>query len=129
MCKWGTVEVLDVTIPANLSYTGSERKKKVDIDSCIAPIIRALNDGGVMTVACCCGHEKRPGSVVLADGREFIIAPDYETARIVEAAFPPIHPFGDGSCEDCGCPYGNKDWLDVIVSDKQWSLITGRHGS
>lgn len=92
MCQWGTSEILEVTIPAHLSYTGSERKKMVDIDACIAPIIKALNDGGVVTIACCCGHGKRPGSIVLADGREFIIALDYETARTVEAAFPPIFP-------------------------------------
>ena len=91
MCEWGTTNVLEVTIPAHLSYTGEDRKKMVDIDSCIFPIIKALNDGMVVTIACCCGHGKRPGSIVLADGREFIIAPDYEIARIVEAAFPPIN--------------------------------------
>ena len=129
MCQWGTTEVLEVTIPAHLSYTGEARQKMVDIDSCIAPIIEALNDGGITTIACCCGHGKRPGSIALADGREFIIAPDYDTARKVEAAFPPLSPFPNGSCEDCGRAYGDNNWLDVIIPDEQWSLITGRSGS
>ncbi len=129
MCQWGTTEVLEVTIPAHLSYTGEVRQKKVGIDSCIAPIIKALNDGGITTIACCCGHGKRPGSIILGDGREFIIAPDYETARTVEVAFPPIHPFPEGSCEDCGRAYGTHDWLDINIPNEQWTLITGRYGS
>ena len=79
MCQWGTTEVLEVTIPAHLSYTGESRQKMVDIDSCIVPIIKALNESGITTIASCCGHGKRPGSIILVDGREFIIAPDYDT--------------------------------------------------
>lgn len=90
MCKWGTDVVLEVTIPAALSHTGEQRQKQVGIDACIAPLVKALNDAGITTVASCCGHGKRPGSIALADGRELIIAPDYETARVVDRAFPPI---------------------------------------
>ena len=32
-------------------------------------------------------------------------------------------------CEDCGYPYGSHDWLDVIIPNEQWSLITGRYSS
>lgn len=63
-----------------------------DVDRCIAPLVSALNDAGIKTVACCCGHGVRPGNVALADGRELIIAPDYKTARIAEKAFPPVNP-------------------------------------
>ena len=45
-----------------------------DIDLCIAPIVRALNEGGVATVASCCGHGRMDGTIVLADGRELVIA-------------------------------------------------------
>lgn len=65
MCKWGTSTQLMVTIPAHLSHTGVERQDVKDIDSCIAPIVRALNDAGVITVASCCGHGKRPGNIAL----------------------------------------------------------------
>lgn len=91
MCKWGTETILEVTIPAHLSYTGVERQDVKDIDSCIAPIVRALNDAGVTTVASCCGHGKRPGNIALSDGREIVIVPDYETGRRVDSIFPPIN--------------------------------------
>ena len=43
--------------------------KVVCIDWCIHQIVAALNAGGVETVACCCGHGKKPGRIDLADGR------------------------------------------------------------
>lgn len=61
------------------------------IDRCIAPIVLALNEAGVRTVASCCGHGKRPGSIALADGREIIIAKDFDQARAVDRAFLNIH--------------------------------------
>ncbi|MCK5601619.1 hypothetical protein KAR91_07120 [Candidatus Pacearchaeota archaeon] len=63
----------------------------VSIDSCIAPIVQALNNAGIATVASCCGHNKRPGNIVLKDGRELIIVPDFETGRLIDKAFPPIN--------------------------------------
>ncbi|HKR59956.1 MAG TPA: hypothetical protein VJS64_09475 [Pyrinomonadaceae bacterium] len=91
MCKWGTSTPLEVTIPAHLSHTGVERRAIKDIDLCIAPIVLALNDAGVVTVASCCGHGKQPGNIALADGREIIIVPDYETSRRIDAMFLPIN--------------------------------------
>lgn len=46
-------------------------------DPCIAPIVRALNFGGVPTVASCCGHGRQPGIVGLKDGRDLIIQAAY----------------------------------------------------
>lgn len=57
-------------------------------DPCIEPLIRALNDAGIATTASCCGHGFRPGAVQLADGRELIVCADYETARVMERAWP-----------------------------------------
>lgn len=88
MCEWGTDVVLEVTIPAELSHTGEQRQKLVGVDACIAPIVKALNDAGVTTIASCCGHGHRPGNIALADGRELIIAPDFETGRRIDAIFP-----------------------------------------
>lgn len=45
----------------------------VCVDWCIHRIVAALNAGGVGTVASCCGHGSRDGTIVLADGRELII--------------------------------------------------------
>lgn len=44
-------------------------------DPCIAPLVRALNEGGIGTVASCCGHGEQDGSIVLRDGRELLIRP------------------------------------------------------
>ncbi len=69
MCEWGTNMVVRLKIPADLSYTGKERWKDVGVDSCIAPIIKALQEGGIDMRASCCGHGKAPGRIDLADGR------------------------------------------------------------
>jgi len=90
MCEWGTTVPLTVTVPASHSYTGQDNVRVKPIDSCIAPIVEALNAAGVSTVASCCGHGKRPGVIVLRDGREIVICPDYETGRRVDAIFPGI---------------------------------------
>lgn len=73
MCKWGDTVEMTVTIPATLSHTGADRSAVKPIDRCIAPIVRALNEGGVLTVASCCGHGTSDGSIVLGDGRELFV--------------------------------------------------------
>jgi hypothetical protein len=90
MCQWGTEELVRVWIPADLSHDGKGYYKVVGIDACITSIVKALNDAGIVTRASCCGHGKRPGNIALADGRELIIALDYETGRTIDRAFPPI---------------------------------------
>lgn len=54
----------------------------------IADIVRALNDGGIKTVASCSGHGHRPGCIALADGRELVIARNYAEARRIDKLFP-----------------------------------------
>lgn len=73
MCKWGTETELLVTIPAHLSHTSQVRQAVKGIDSCIAEIVRALNEGGITTISSCCGHGKRDGEIQLADGRVLVI--------------------------------------------------------
>jgi len=36
-----------------------------EVDTCIAPLIQALNDGGFQTIASCCGHGIRPRIITL----------------------------------------------------------------
>lgn len=57
------------------------------IDSCIANIVRGLMISGAEPIASCCGHFNRWGSIILNDGRELLIVPDYDTAR----AFDKVH--------------------------------------
>jgi len=53
-----------------------------NVDLCIAPIVAALNAGGVRTLSSCCGHGGQKigdavlvGSISLADGTELIVYP------------------------------------------------------
>jgi len=48
-------------------------------DPCIAPLVKALNDGGLRTVASCCGHGSKAGRISLADGGGLIVT-DYAGA-------------------------------------------------
>jgi hypothetical protein len=34
-------------------------------DPCLVPLVKALNDGGLRTLASCCGHRVRNGSVMV----------------------------------------------------------------
>lgn len=69
---------VEIEIPADLSHTGKAYRRKVKIDACIAPIVKALNDAGIKTRQSCCGHGKGPGSIELADGRQLVVR---ESAR------------------------------------------------
>lgn len=77
MC--GTMGVYDdvVSLPLN----GRVRT----IDRCIHQIVAALNAGGVMTVACCCGHSKMPGRVDLEDGRVLVVVDREYADRFVKS--------------------------------------------
>ena len=45
--------------------------KKVKIDKCLVPYIKALNTNGIRTAASCCGHGEIDGSVVVMLGDEY----------------------------------------------------------
>jgi len=76
MCKHGDDVVLYVPIPAALSHTGQFRWDYKPIDACIAPIVKALNDAGIYTANCCCGHGEGDGEIILHDGRIITIRRD-----------------------------------------------------
>ena len=69
MCQWGTSTQVRVKILAHLSCTCESRWRDMGIDSCIAPIVKAIQMAGIDMVASCCGHGKGPGRIDLADGR------------------------------------------------------------
>ena len=73
MCKWGNTKTIHVTISPNLSHTGKVFKKAAKIDSCIAPIVEALEKQGIHMLSSCCGHGKTNGQIDLADGRKLVI--------------------------------------------------------
>jgi hypothetical protein len=73
MCKSGNVAIVKVKIPADLSCDGKEKWKEVGIDSCIAPIVKALQKAGIDMRGSCCGHGEKIGEIALADGRGLLI--------------------------------------------------------
>lgn len=73
MCEQGDVEKV-VIVKGEHGSCGF-----VNVDKCIAPIVRALNRSRVFTVASCCGHGKVRGNIALADGRMLDIFPDFES--------------------------------------------------
>lgn len=73
MCAHGDTVILRVLMPAHLSYTGALRWDEKAIDRCIAPIVQALNDAGIYTANCCCGHGECDGEIILHDGRVLTI--------------------------------------------------------
>lgn len=60
-------------------------KPTVWCDPEIADLVSTLNAGGIPTVASCSGHGERHGNIALADGRELLIAPDFDTARAMDS--------------------------------------------
>ena len=80
-CKRKT-EMLLVNIPAHLSHTGEARWEYKPIDSCIAPIVAALNDHDILTASSCCGHGEYLGSIILQDGRVLLIMDQAEYNRL-----------------------------------------------
>lgn len=88
MCDEHSATPLRVFVPAHLSHSGEGRWATKGIDTCIAPLIKTLNEAGFLTAASCCGHGHRPGVISLIDGRELVIARDFDEARTIEALFP-----------------------------------------
>jgi len=73
MCKWGKTKKVYVKIPADLSCSGKTYWRKMRIDKCIAPIVKALQESGIDMRGSCCGHGKRMGYIDLQDDRVLLI--------------------------------------------------------
>ena len=69
MCEYGDTVPILVKIPVDLSCTGETRWVAKPIDRCIATIVEALQCAGIDMRASCCGHGRRPGEILLQDGR------------------------------------------------------------
>jgi hypothetical protein len=69
MCEWGDTVRVRVRIPADLSCSGRAHWKRAQIDRCIAPLVKALQEGGIDMRGSCCGHGRGEGYIGLQDGR------------------------------------------------------------
>jgi len=81
MCEFGNNEFVSVKVVADLSHTNKEYWIMKKIDSCIAPIVRALQEGGIDMRGSCCGHGKGDGEIVLQDGSVLIIKSDLKKSE------------------------------------------------
>lgn len=64
-----------------------ERKRRDGVwcDPCLVPLVTALNDGGIPTIASCCGHGTHPSTVALTDGRWIFLVPAEQVDAIYAA--------------------------------------------
>lgn len=53
VCKYGTNK--DVFLLKEKLFSG---RREIPVDACIAPLVQILNDFGIETITCCCGHGK-----------------------------------------------------------------------
>ncbi len=63
MCKFGDHVVIEVLIPADLSYTGKKRFARKPIDRCLVNVVKLLKSFGIETRSCCCGHGRERGTI------------------------------------------------------------------
>lgn len=96
---------------------------QADVDTSIAPIVTALNNAGIKTVASCSGHGNRPGNIALKDGRELIIAESYEEGRAIDRAFPDIH--GNLATPDGMVMVPRELWADVLAALREFDCLEG----
>lgn len=85
MCKWGTRTKVKLMQPSLQGYTLERHKKNAErleleideelIDSCIAPLVRMLNDYGIRTMSCCCGHGKTANSSIRISAQNVQVLP------------------------------------------------------
>jgi hypothetical protein len=60
-------------------------------DPCLAPYVQALNDAGLDTLASCCGHGRRPGSIMMRSGQVLLILADRDEFGRVDGLWPGIN--------------------------------------
>jgi hypothetical protein len=93
MCKWGTTVPLRLKTAPFLSSSDKEKWRVCGIDKCIAPIVKALQAGGINMLGSCCGHGKGPGEITLRDGRTIWIKPwNKRLAKNLEGVERPANP-------------------------------------
>jgi len=96
MCEPNNTTLVKVKIVAKLSHNGIEKWKNATIDSCIAPIVKALQEGGIDMYGSCCGHGKTLGYIDLVDGRGLLILSSeqnrkYLLSQVVEEKLEKIY--------------------------------------
>ena len=73
MCQRREEARVRVKICPDLACSGKAHWKYAMIDWCVAPLVRALQRGGIDMHSSCCGHGRTTGSIDLHDGRSLLI--------------------------------------------------------
>jgi hypothetical protein len=73
MCDHGDTVPVRVKVLAEQAHEGRNTWKTKPIDRCIAPIVEALQSGGIDMRLSCCGHGDGNGEIILGDGRRLKI--------------------------------------------------------
>lgn len=73
MCAHDDCVHVNVLIPAELACSGAAYRRDMLIDRCIAPLVDALQKGGIDMNSSCCGHGKHEGHISLQDGRLLLV--------------------------------------------------------
>ena len=69
MCKWGSNTEVKLCIPRENGMMTAK------VDTCLAPLVQMLNDYGIQTIACCCGHGKTEKSSIRIHPKNILLIP------------------------------------------------------
>jgi hypothetical protein len=146
MCKWGTSSIVWIatdSMPGWRKKNGLEQREDgrwpIPVDACIAEYVQKMNDLGIATVGCCCGHGKTPWASILVhpDSESLLVQHGYEFSDYHITPSEPRNwlshlfvapeqrdPREDGClCQACGVRFRG----DLMVADEVWAKI--RYGS
>lgn len=82
MCKWGTDKEVKLCEPKMIS-----KRTKIKVDSCIAPLVQMLNNYGIKTESCCCGHGKTNQSHIRIHSKNILLT-ELDDCFSVHLKFP-----------------------------------------
>lgn len=72
MCERGKTKRVTLCRPKLISGRFDDDDTELPVDECIAPLVQLLNDHGVRTFGCCCGHGKKLGFISFEDSEGFV---------------------------------------------------------
>lgn len=71
MCKWGTT--LPIRVIRKNNHLNEDGWHEIEVDACIAEYVQHMNNLGIITINCCCGHFKSPPSVLVDSQSESLM--------------------------------------------------------
>jgi hypothetical protein len=97
MCTWGTDAFVTLNRPREVSG-----RTVIAVDACIAPAVQRLNDEGLWTLGCCCGHGQYPAHVLIRpESVEDAQRPGYAVLpEGTDGPYPSIRVAAQGSEEE-----------------------------